>query len=999
MDMSPATWNALSRLLDHALDLDPPQREAWVDGLSVDNPELVPLLRKLLAAHASHETDDVLERLPSIGAEVRSPIEGVGAGALVGPYRLKRELASGGMADVWLAERADGAFEREVALKLPRLTRLRRDLEVRFAHERDILARLEHPHIARFYDAGVTQDGLPYLAMEYVDGQPITQWCDEHKLDVAARLRLFAQVLDAVKFAHANLVIHRDLKPSNMLVTADAQVRLLDFGIAKLLSDGEMARETQLTQFAGRALTPEYASPEQIRGEPLTTATDVYSLGVVLYELLTGQRPYQLKLQSAAQLEQAILTVDPPRPSSVVSAEVAAARGTSESRFARALKGDLDTVVLEALAKEPAQRYATIAEFADDLRRHLAGQTVHARPASWSYRARKFIQRNRLAVGAAAAIGVALITASIISLWQAQRAAEQARIAELQANRADEVKQFVLSFFESSDIEQGGTRQTTAVDLLKQARERLDTAPIADDATRVELLTTIGDGLFGLGDVELSASVLKEATSLAAAKLSDRDQIMAKAQSVYGFVLYVRGELEPALQQFDAAEARSRRTGDMAILASVLRGKALVHDARDQVDIALDLSSEAIRAAEQQKPPVDKEELITAYMLAADLRTANRRKGALEPASRAYMLARERYHDRPTGLLLATRSSYASALAKEGNPEVALAELRALLRQQIEILGKDHQDVASALSRMADASLRLGDPASALASYTEVFRIRSAKAADKPTGHVGRARVYLGDALANAHRYDEALAEYREATATLSAALGADNEYARVARSGVGLALAKLGRLDEADAIFAKLLEQPFSEPRLEGMFKVSLGQLRSAEGRHDEALALLRVAPDFYTDAPNERPRALALASLGYAMVAAGRAEEALGVLQEARTLLLKDQRNGSPDLADIALNMARAQLALGRADQAVPLAEDAVAYWSRFAPQQRDTGIALLWHARALAAAGQSTKAFESLRQASAILAKTGLPADRTLVKEAQKEVPKARLAGASH
>jgi serine/threonine-protein kinase len=443
MDVTPAIWEAVSTLLDEALDLDAEARAAWIEQIDATRPELAPLLRRLLAAHASSETADVLRRLPQLNAPAVGGLQaagGLAVGALVGPYRLTREIGSGGMAEVWLAERADGAFKREVALKLPRITRLRRDLAARFGQERDILARLEHPHIARFYDAGVTVDGLPYLVMEYIAGRPLTAWCDEHRLTTPERLRLFAQVLEAVQFAHANLVIHRDLKPPNILVTGDGQVRLLDFGIAKLLTDGESARETRLTQFAGRALTPDYASPEQIKGEPLTIASDVYSLGVVLYELLTGELPYHLKLQSVAQLEEAIVGAEPSRPSRVVTPRAALARGVSVKRLSHGLRGDLDTIVLKALAKQPAARYATVAEFAEDLQRHLGGQPVQARPASWGYRTRKFIARNRLTVGAATAIGAALMTATVVSLWQAQLAREQAARAEQQAARAEEVK-------------------------------------------------------------------------------------------------------------------------------------------------------------------------------------------------------------------------------------------------------------------------------------------------------------------------------------------------------------------------------------------------------------------------------------------------------------------------------------------------------------------------------------------------------------------------------
>ena len=238
MNLSPETWHSLSSLLDQALDLAPDGRAAWLEGVARTQPTLVPTLARLLEAHASGERADVLGSSPAAPFAASMPGEesGLEAGDRVGPYRLLRPIGSGGMADVWLAERDDGAFAREVALKLPLVSRLRRDLAVRFARERDILARLEHPHIARLYDAGVSADGLPYLAMEYVDGRPITIWCDEHRVDLAGRIQLFAQVLSAVQFAHANLVIHRDLKPSNILVTDDGQVRLLDFGIAKLLA-------------------------------------------------------------------------------------------------------------------------------------------------------------------------------------------------------------------------------------------------------------------------------------------------------------------------------------------------------------------------------------------------------------------------------------------------------------------------------------------------------------------------------------------------------------------------------------------------------------------------------------------------------------------------------------------------------------------------------------------------------------------------------------------
>ena len=497
MEVSATTWSTLSELLDEALDLEPAARAVWIEQLSVTQPALAPSVRKLLEAHASSETADVLARLPTLsGAAPAARVSALSPGDRIGPYRLKREIGSGGMADVWLAERADGAFTREVALKLPLINRLRRDLARRFARERDILARLEHPHIARLYDAGVTDDGLPYLAMEYVDGQSIIEYCDKRKLGIEVRLKLFRQVLDAVQFAHANLIIHRDLKPTNILVTAEGQVRLLDFGIAKLLADNDTARETQLTQLSGRALTPDYASPEQIKGEPLTIATDIYSLGVVLYELLVGSRPYRLKVKSAAQLEQAIVDAEPQQPSSVATIESAAARSATQSTVVRALAGDLDTIVLKTLAKLPAERYSTIAEFDQDLQNHATGLPVRAQPASWSYRARKFILRNRLAVGAAGTIALVLMVATAVSIWQARVAMQQTAVAQRESKRAQAVQRFLLDLFRANTDAQADpvrARETTARELLDAGAARV-TQQLSDvPEVQDEVLGTLSD--------------------------------------------------------------------------------------------------------------------------------------------------------------------------------------------------------------------------------------------------------------------------------------------------------------------------------------------------------------------------------------------------------------------------------------------------------------------------------------------------------------------------
>jgi len=403
----------MSQLLDEALPLDSAGRRAWLENLSLEHRDLAPALRKALlpdkARAANLQAKMTLPELDGIDAATTGTPSGLEPGAPVGPYELLRLLGAGGMAEVWLARRADGAFTREVALKLPLLTRLQAGLEARFARERDILGTLEHPHIARLYDAGVDSEGLPYLAMEYVQGEQLTTWCESHRLGIPERLALLLQVLEAVQYAHERQIVHRDLKPSNILVTESGQVRLLDFGIARLL-ESEETGQVALTSVYGRALTPDYASPELLRGDPVDARSDLYSLGVLLYDLLTGTQPYRLKrAASIGALEQAIATLEVKKPSMQLEQTTTATRPSTTQASARQLRGDLDAIALKALAKEPTQRYPNAAALAEDLRRYLNGRPIQARPARIAYRLQKFVRRNRALVGVtAAALGLVL---------------------------------------------------------------------------------------------------------------------------------------------------------------------------------------------------------------------------------------------------------------------------------------------------------------------------------------------------------------------------------------------------------------------------------------------------------------------------------------------------------------------------------------------------------------------------------------------------------------
>ncbi|MEO6276957.1 serine/threonine-protein kinase [Roseateles sp.] len=417
-------WVAISQLLDEALALPTTAHAAWLDGLSGEAAHHRETLRALLQTQASLETDDFLQTLPRGGA---SPLNAPGSepreGEQIGPYRLIRELGRGGMALVWLAERSDGVAARRIALKLPRQAWGQAFAE-RLTREREILAGLEHDHIARLYDAGTDTQGRPFIAMQFVEGEPIDAYCRRHALPPAGCIGLLLQAMAAVAHAHARLVVHRDIKPGNVLVDTQGRVTLLDFGVAKLLDDG-LTGATALTQLSGRALTPDYASPEQIRGEPLGTASDVYSLGVLAYELLAGTRPYRLTRGTAAELEEAITLTDPPRASDAAATPA----------LKKALRGDLDAILARALKKDVADRYTGVDAFAQDLQRHLRGEPVLARPDGTAYRVAKFVGRHRLAVALGSAATLSLLAGGVVAAWQAHQARQQEQRATAEVRR------------------------------------------------------------------------------------------------------------------------------------------------------------------------------------------------------------------------------------------------------------------------------------------------------------------------------------------------------------------------------------------------------------------------------------------------------------------------------------------------------------------------------------------------------------------------------------
>jgi len=419
-------WESLSPLLDRALDLDPDARAMFLRSLPSTDPLVTRALRDLLREHERVLTSDFLEAAPAID-DVPYSLRG----HRVGAYTLERALGMGGMGTVWLARRSDGRFEASAAVKLVNLSVLDATARERFAREGSVLARLAHPHIARLFDAGITAAGQPFLVLEYVNGTRIDEYADAHRLDVRGRVELFIQVADAVAHAHTNLVVHRDLKPSNILVNDEGQVKLLDFGIAKLLRDESLGQD--LTSPTAPPLTLRYAAPEQVADAPVSTATDVYALGVLLYELLAGYHPTIRDEGDPVAQMRVLAEREPLRLSEAVrlladqssGAGIARARGTTLDRLQRACRGDLNVIVARSLKKSPSERYATVTALADDLRRHLRNEPVSVRADSLPYRVRTFARRHRLGLAAAASVVVALIAGTAIALVQAHESTRQ----------------------------------------------------------------------------------------------------------------------------------------------------------------------------------------------------------------------------------------------------------------------------------------------------------------------------------------------------------------------------------------------------------------------------------------------------------------------------------------------------------------------------------------------------------------------------------------------
>jgi serine/threonine-protein kinase len=940
LEVTPATWAQLNRLLDHALDLPEPEREAWLDQLAPGQRPHAARLRALLASAKAASPVDALAQLGAAPPEEPAP----SAPGVVGPYRLLRRLGEGGMGTVWLAQRNDLMVQRRVALKLPRVSLPGAALSERMAREREILAALSHPNIARLLDAGVTADGRPYLALEYVEGRPIDVHAREEHLSVRARLLLFQQILAAVAHAHGRLVVHRDLKPSNILVTRDGEVRLLDFGVAKLL-EGESTPATELTLVAGAAFTPNYASPEQLAGEPIGVSSDLYSLGVVLYELLAEVPPYQLRRDPHGSLHEALRSAPVRRPSDC----------SPHPAGRKALAGDLDTLVLKALKLSSDERYPTADAFSDEVGRFLGGYPIRARPDSAAYRLRKLVQRHRAAVAAAVAVSMAVLGGASAALWQARRATAEQRHAE-------EVKEYLLGIFREASPYGAQGRSLSAVELIKRAHAGLDRIGERRPALRVELLNMLGSTLLDFGDIDAGERVAAQALEEASQGLPPDHAQRLGARVLRTDVLEARGrdrELGEELERLiPELERRAREQPGDLVRALHNRAKRAI-DHVQRADAIRD-AQRAFELARGRLGEQDPRTVESAVLLAEAHQYGDRDyRRALQEAERGLGVALRAYPGQPNHpRVLYARDVYGRALCHAGQADQALEELGRALQGAREVLGP-----ASPLEGMTSVNSvicerRLGYLEKALEDGTRGIEIRTAtmQRSSRSWGnmHASRGATWLA-----ARRAPEALEDLSPAVDTLAAVLGQRHRLTLTARANRMVALAYVGRAEEAQAEVSALealwpdLPDALLFDHLAGTVFRLAG--RYAEARAAQVRALERV-PDDPVRAWN---RMRVLVERGLAEVELGLHREAEGSLQEALTLSQVEQRRTTPLRADAWVGLGRALDGQRRTAEAVAFLERADAYWRAFDADNPAAAQAALWLGRCYRALGRRADA----------------------------------------
>jgi serine/threonine-protein kinase len=878
--LTPEEWARVDAILDEVLPLDPTSRAMALERACGGDAALRAQVEALVAADAGAENFLETPAAEYAAGLVRAASDAEARpddrpGDRVGPYRVIREIGRGGMGRVLLADRADGQFEQQVALKLVGNGQFGGEILQRFLRERQILARLQHPNIARLLDGGVTADGRPYFAMEYVEGEPITTYCDGRALDVDARLDLFASVCDAVQYAHQNLVVHRDLKPSNALVTPGGQVKLLDFGIAKVLhEDGDESEPVAatLTRLGSGPMTPEYAAPEQVRGEPVTTATDVYALGALAYELLTGRGPHRLGRLTAAEVERAITMREVERPSAAVM------RSGGEMRLLhRQLKGDLDTIILQALQKDPARRYPSAAALAEDVRRYRGGLPIAARRDSVRYRAGKFVRRHAIGVAATVLVLASLVAGLIGTAWQA-------RVASREAAKATEVSRFLASLFAVADPARTNAASITARELLDRGASRIESDLAGQPEVQAQMMHLLGRIYRELGVFDRAQQLLERSLDLRRSQFGSDDEEVAATSSELARLWLDMGKPDAAERlQRDTLALRRRLLGpDHPDVGNTLRDLAAVLTSRGQHDEAERLQRDALALHERHFGAEHAE-------VASDL------------------------------------EGLQATLRARGQVTPAVTAARRVLEIRKKVLGDDHLETATAMNNLALLLYEKWELPEAERLYRQVlaFDLRRLGEVHPYTATVTNNLAFV---LRDRGQYDEAERLYRSALDLDRRLFGQEHPFVATVLNNLAALLAAKGQYNEAERHYRESLAM-FRRVYGDGHWRVGTTQGglagvlaargdTSAERLYRDALA--RLERSLPRDHPHHEPVLIGLGRLLTQRGAAADAEPLLRRALQARAARLGEQ---DPRTAEAQVRLGACLAALGRPADAQPL------------------------------------------------------------------------------
>jgi serine/threonine-protein kinase len=885
--LTPERWRRIEELFESMVELEGAERATALAAACAEDEPLRGEVESLLAAHeraGSFLDRPALVRPPPSAPE---PRPGPAVGQRAGAYVLVRELGHGGGGRVFLAERADREYEGRVAVKVLNAPLASPQLLERFRRERQILADLDHPNIARLLDSGTLPEGLPYLVMEYVEGTPIDEYCDRRRLGIEERLRLFQHVCRAVQYAHRNLIVHRDLKPGNVLVTEDGTPKLLDFGIAKLLEPGDAA-EAQVTRTWHRALTPRYASPEQVEGAPVTTATDVYSLGVLLYELLTGRSPYGLEKDAPLpRVLESVTAREPVTPSQVAAGEeVARRRSLSPRQLRRRLEGDLDNILLEALRKDPARRCASAEALAEDLRRHLENLPVLARREALLYRASKFVRRNRLATALASVLLLLVLGFGVAAMLQARRIASE-------RDKAEEALAFLVEVFRSSDPlsrpAEPGARERTAREVLDRGAERVERELSHRPLLQATLLDAIGEVYRSLAHYDRAQPLLTKALELRRSGLPAGHPEIADSLTHLAELHLARAELEPAEALFrEALEARVRRHGRedprtaaaLEGLGRTLHRAQRLEEAEEALREALDTARRTLGGDHAQVG----ETLVSLAELRSDRGDLREAEELTREALSVQLAALGASHPR----VAQARENLAVFLQNRGELEQAEEHLREAAEVWRAVLDEEHPIYLASLNNLATLLQEQGRGQEAESLSREVLAVR---VRGLPPGHpqLLMSRNNLATILLDLGGAEEAEALYRENLAAARAAFGERHLFVAGTHHQIGFALRSQGRLEEAEAQQRRSLElalELYGEDHdLTARAVFELGRVACTRGRFAEGERDLRRALEIRRRIlPAGHPRLPeAEAQLGACLARAGRHAEAEELLLSA--------------------------------------------------------------------------------------------------------------------